>query len=168
MPGQRTLKRQAGVAAQRPLTRSAITPRLLFPSEEQVLERTHGPDDVDEEAVTDIEMPTASPAKQKGKAHEVQTPTRHRFKPASPPSTSRATRSMDKHASPMQSTPTYEDERVPMSVGADETFPTQSKRKSPFDTWQRTKAGKKRAGDVAEGASSGKRTRSTAAFNSPA
>ncbi|KAK4547764.1 hypothetical protein LTR36_000722 [Oleoguttula mirabilis] len=171
VPGQRTLRRQAGPAAQRPLTRSAIKPRLLFPSEEQLLERDQGLDDVDEEAVTDIEMPNASsPVKQKGKAHDLQTPTRHRFKPATPPRTSRATRSMDKNASPVQQTPIYEDEPEPMSVGADERFPAQSNRKphSPFDTWQRTKTGRKRSGDAADGAGSGKRTRSSVAIESPA
>ncbi|KAK5128479.1 hypothetical protein LTR85_003147 [Meristemomyces frigidus] len=171
VPGQRTLRRQAGVAAQRPLTRSAIKPRLLFPSEEQLLEREQGLDDVDEEAVTDIEMPNASsPVKQKGKAHDLQTPTRHRIKRTTPPSTSRATRSMDKHASPVKPTPIYEDEPEPMSVGADETFPAQSKRKthSPFDTWQRMKPSRKRAGDPSESAGSGKRTRSTVAIGSPA
>jgi len=168
MPGQRTLKRQAGAAAQRPLTRSSIQPRLLFPSEEQRLEREAGPDDVDEEATTDIEMPNASsPAKQKGKAHDVQTPTKGRYRPATPPPTNRATRSMDKKASPAQPTPIYKDEPEPMSVSTSGSFPSKRKPKSPFDSWQRTKTGRKRAGDAVEGAGSPKRTRS-AVVESPA
>ncbi|KAK5131097.1 hypothetical protein LTR08_001315 [Meristemomyces frigidus] len=170
VPGQRTLRRQAGAAAQRPLTRSAIKPRLLFPSEEQLLEREQGLDDIDEEATTDIEMPNAlTPVKQKGKAHDLQTPTKPRFRLATPPPTGHATRSVTKKTSPAQATPTYQDEAEPMSVGTDETYPTQSKRntKSPFDAWQRTKNGKKRAGDEAESANS-KRTRSTAVIESPA
>lgn len=180
VPGQRTLKRQAGAAAQRPLTRSSIKPRLLFRSSDQLLEREPGPDDVDEEAVTDIEMDNASssPVKaQTGKAahnnNDQQTPARVHFKPTTPPpSTTRATRSAGKKASPLlQLTPVYEDEPEPMSVGTDETFPAQAKGKgkghSPFDAWQRTKAGRKRAGEPAEGASVGKRTRS-AGLESPA
>ena len=126
-------------------------------------------DDVDEEATTDIEMPNASsPVKQKGKAHDVQTPTRARFRLVTPPTTGRATRSVTKKATSAQGTPSYEDDAEPTSVGTDETYPPQSRRsaKSPFDSWQRTKNGKKRAGDVAESAA--KRTRSNAVVESPA
>lgn len=171
MPGQRTLRRQAGAAAQRPLTRSAIKPRLLFPSEEQRLDRERGPDDVDEEAMTDIEMPVAqTPVKQKGKAKTKakETPARNEFKPISPPSTKRTTRATDRSGAVEQFTPIYADEPGPMSVGS-ETFPTPGRRggKSPFDSWPRTKGGRKRPGEAAEGAGSGKRTRAAAA-GSPA
>ena len=114
-------------------------------------------------------MPNApSPVKQKGKTHGLQTPTKSRFRLATPPTTGHATRSVTKKATPAQGTPSYEDEAEPMSVGTDETYPTQSRRsaKSPFDSWQRTKNGKKRAGDVAE--SGAKRTRSNAVMESPA
>ena len=167
VPGQRSLRRQAGAAAHRPLTRSAIKPRLLFPSEDQLIEREQGLDDVDEEALTDIEMPNApSPVKQKGKVHELQTPTKTRFRLSTPPTTGHATRSVTKKATPAPGTPIYDSEAELMSVGTDETYPAKRSAKSPFDTWQRTKHGKKRAGDVAESAA--KRTRSNAVIGSPA
>jgi hypothetical protein len=169
-PGQRTLKRQAGESAQRPLTRSSIKPRLLFPTEDQIREREEAAaDDVDEDAVTDIEMPNASsPPKDKGKAHEMQTPTKTRFKPVTPPTTARVTRT--KKAAVAQPTPIpeeEEDEPEPISLGTDDTFPAKKTSKSPFDSWQRTKAGRKRPGEASESMGAGKRTRSSA-VESPA
>ncbi|KAK4493887.1 hypothetical protein PRZ48_015072 [Zasmidium cellare] len=50
---QRSLRRAVGSAASRPMTRSAIKPRLLFPS----FDSGYGAsDDIDEEAETDVEM----------------------------------------------------------------------------------------------------------------
>ena len=179
-PEQRRLKRQAGVAAQRPLTRSAIKPKLLFPSEEQIRER-----EAEEEAVTDIdvEMTNAeSPRKGQAKQDQVITPVNAKFKDVpsalvSPPTTvKRSTRSRRAEAPPA----IFEDaEEIvePVSVGstADADAPFTSthtgKRKtnSPFDSWQRTKAGRKRAGSVEEGGSvgGGKKSRS-AVSGSPA
>ncbi|TGJ81751.1 hypothetical protein E0Z10_g7014 [Xylaria hypoxylon] len=89
----------------RPMTRSSIKPRLLFPSEskgKKVATTTE-----DEEAVTDIEENVFLDA-QDSETEEVpqtpvqvakskvQTPDAPRFGPASPPSTGRATRSTDK------------------------------------------------------------------------
>jgi hypothetical protein len=60
-----------------------------------------------------------------------------------------------------------EDDGEPMSLGTDESFSSTSgsgrkgKGKSPFDAWQRTKGGRKRAGDASE-EGGGKRTRSAA------
>ena len=148
------------------MTRSAIKPRLLFPSEDQLRERELGADDdIDEEAVTDIEMPNAdSPIRE---PEDLATPVQNRSKPATPPTTNRATRSAGKKrasSSPVQSTPILEEGPEPVSMGADESFPGltgERKGRSPFDSWQRTKSGRKRAGDpVEEGASGGKRTRS--------
>ncbi|EMC93077.1 hypothetical protein BAUCODRAFT_151442 [Baudoinia panamericana UAMH 10762] len=174
-PGQRTLKRQAGASAQRPLTRSAIKPRLLFPSDDQLREREEGADDADEEATTDIEMGNdEAPIVVKPKV--AQTPTKDRFKPATiatPPTTARVTRSMNVTVSPVKLTPLVEEEELgsSMSLGTDDSFTAVSKRgrKSPFDSWQRTKAGKKRVSEEGEkeiGAE--KRTRSAAVVTSPA
>lgn len=176
---QRQLKRQAGPAARRPLTRSAIKPRLLFPSDEQLAERERGPDDVDEEAVTDIEM---------GDAHEhdhaqalagaeleleLQTPQKHLAhahvhfaeKPATPPPThGRATRS--KKVSPVKDAVLTPDVAEAMDSSFDSATSAlggkmgKGKGRSPFDAWPRGKPGKRRAGEeVLEGEGVGKRTR---------
>ncbi|KAI1430721.1 hypothetical protein GGR50DRAFT_683536 [Xylaria sp. CBS 124048] len=118
----------------RPMTRSSIKPRLLFPAAgkgKQVANTT----DEDEEALTDIEdhasqdaqgsvpkTPTQLP-KQK-----VETPDAPRFAPASPPSTGRVTRSADK------------------------SLKKEGKVQSPFDSWRRSKSraslqGQKREGE---------------------
>ncbi|KAK3679281.1 hypothetical protein LTR78_000842 [Recurvomyces mirabilis] len=170
---QRTLRRQAGAAAQRPLTRSSIKPRLLFPNEDEIRAREQSADEVDEEAMTDIEMSDSHDHVQNRPVG--QTPTRGRFggKPATPPTTGRATRLSNMKGSPTIPTPILEeDEPEPMSVGTDDSFGgsagPRKGRKSPFDSWQRTKAGgRKRAGEPSEEAVIGKRTRS-AAIGSPA
>ena len=74
--------------------------------------------------------------------------------------------------------PIFEDDGEPMVLGTDESFSSaagsgsgagagvgrRGKGKSPFDSWARTKGGRKRAGDaVEEEVGSGKRTRSSAA-----
>ncbi|KAF2791216.1 hypothetical protein K505DRAFT_249475 [Melanomma pulvis-pyrius CBS 109.77] len=61
------LRRHIGSAAHRPLTRSSIKPRRLFKEEIQQREREMGPDDVDEEAVTDIEVPIATPSRRRSR-----------------------------------------------------------------------------------------------------
>ncbi|RMY74149.1 hypothetical protein D0863_03420 [Hortaea werneckii] len=180
VPGQRTLRRQAGTAAQRPLTRSSIKPRLLFPSEEQRLEREAGPDDVDEEATTDIDLPNPpTPQKQKGKARpqkHIETPRKGRFDPVSPPSIKQTKRAADRSAASGQCTPILEGEESeadPASLPT-ETFPTHTggrgSSKKIFDSWKRTKAGpsRKRAGEpMDEDESNVKRARSAAVSGSP-
>ena len=173
-PDQRRLKRQAGPAAQRPLTRSAIKPRLLFPSEEQRLEREHdrgGLDDVDEdeEAVTDIDVDM------EGGVIVDPTPAKLNAQTATPPSTKKG-----KKKSPVDvdATPTAGDgEAEAMELGTDESFSSlpngkgKGKGRSPFDAWARTKSGRKRAGDpVEEGVSGGggKRTGSSGVGESSA
>lgn len=163
---QRRLRHQAGPAAQRPLTRSTIKPRLLFPNAEQRAERERGPDDVDEEAVTDIEMDnthtnthTASslvsppPTQQTKKGNGRTIKMTVEFTPAS-------------EASKAEATPEPVEKGVvgdPMSLATDSSFSSASaskgKGRSPFDSWQRTKSGRKRAGEANE-EGSGKRTRS--------
>jgi hypothetical protein len=60
------LRRQVGYEAHRPLTRSSIKPRVLFKEEIQRRKVEKGETD-EEEAVTDIEMPAATPSRRKGK-----------------------------------------------------------------------------------------------------
>ncbi|OAL49722.1 hypothetical protein IQ07DRAFT_588247 [Pyrenochaeta sp. DS3sAY3a] len=69
------IKRQIGYEARRPLTRSSIKPRLLFQAEIEQRNRENGQDDDDEEAVTDIEVPVATPSRRKGKAPVVHRET---------------------------------------------------------------------------------------------
>ncbi|KAF1842192.1 uncharacterized protein K460DRAFT_370177 [Cucurbitaria berberidis CBS 394.84] len=78
------LRRQIGHEARRPLTRSSIKPRLLFQAEIQERNRENGTEEDDEEAVTDIEIPVATPSRRKGKG-AVQLPTLE----ATPPPTVR-------------------------------------------------------------------------------
>jgi hypothetical protein len=66
--------------------------------------------------------------------------------------------------------PIFEEDAEPMSLGTDESFSSASgsgrrgKGRSPFDSWARTKGGRKRAGEaVEEVVGGGKRTRSAAA-----
>ncbi|KAI0483531.1 hypothetical protein F4859DRAFT_473171 [Xylaria cf. heliscus] len=127
----------------RPMTRSSIKPRLLFPPKPKGKQPATVTFE-DEEAVTDIEdnvldhnaqdveveMPATPVQFTKGK---VETPEAPRFAPASPPSTGRATRSADK----------LRGNDTPMGV---------AKVPSPFDGWRRSKRqaapqGSKREGD---------------------
>ncbi|KAI1801501.1 hypothetical protein F4811DRAFT_534146 [Daldinia bambusicola] len=125
----------------RPLTRSSIKPRLLFPTKGKNVAK---PTTDDEEAATDIEdhvfkdveeeeieapaTPTAKVTKKPG------TPVAPKFAPASPPSTVR-TRRTTFHAKADVS---------PLKVA--------KSRSSPFDGWRRSKSrstahGQKREGD---------------------
>lgn len=137
----------------RPMTRSSIKPRLLFPAKakgKQVAMTTAMEDD--EEAVTEIEDNIPDDAQEakmevpetpiQVTEEEVETPKAPRFAPASPPSTGRATRSADKLR------------------GVDK-----ANGPSPFDGWRRSKnrapsQGQKRGGDsLARSPASTKRQR---------
>jgi hypothetical protein len=61
------LLRQAGHEARRPLTRSSIKPKLLFQEEIKQRRLENGEVSDEEEAVTDIETPIATPSRGKGK-----------------------------------------------------------------------------------------------------
>ncbi|WPG99360.1 Hypothetical protein R9X50_00217400 [Acrodontium crateriforme] len=141
----RMLTHQAGAAAGRPLTRSSVKPRLLFPSEDDLRARDARADYVDEEALTDIEVPAAH----------------------NPQSTIRSSKS-DKGPAFSKLTPSFEDdsEADPISLSTETAVPRKAnKKRSPFDSWQRTKGGVKRPNDsVAEGPQ--KRTR-TATNDTP-
>ncbi|KAK3080802.1 hypothetical protein LTS18_012962 [Coniosporium uncinatum] len=185
-PLNRALHRAAGGAASRPFTRSSIKPRLLFPNEEQRRQREEQEAD-EEEAVTDIDVPQPTRRQPTGlglhvtagegldaeaREEELVTPVKERFKPATPPSTERTTRSTNKGTAEVSAgemltqgtTGRAEDELARMRM------PQMRKPKpSPFASWQRVKPGAaqrmvskgvKREGEVLE--SEGKRTRSGA------
>jgi hypothetical protein len=125
----------------RPLTRSSIKPRLLFPTPQQVKAkemRSQVTDD--EEADTDIETPLTPTVDD-----EVATPKAPRFSAAmaSPPTTGRATRSKDVDMSSSPAGPNGDDEFV--------YRPRRGGNHSPFDGWKQTKnvgeATKKRGGE---------------------
>jgi len=106
----------------RPLTRSMIKPRLLFPTPKQRQEREAADID-DEEATTDIEE-LHDDIMTDPEEEQVTTPVKQIvFSPATPPTTIHATRSSTKKA--------------PEAV---EALPYKGKRVSPFDGWARTKA----------------------------
>ncbi|KHN99119.1 uncharacterized protein MAM_02817 [Metarhizium album ARSEF 1941] len=115
----------------RPLTRASVKPRLLFPTSKTTTEE-------DEEALTDVEevnMIDEQDPQTPKKAHLIsaKTPEAPKYAPVSPPDTKRTTRSTNKLAdTPLKGT---------------------TGRKSPFDSWPRTKEHKsqspapKRAGE---------------------
>ncbi|KAI1275519.1 hypothetical protein F5Y07DRAFT_171424 [Xylaria sp. FL0933] len=138
----------------RPMTRSSIKPRLLFPPAPKG-KKVAAATVEDEEAVTDIEdnvfgdaeaaeteAPQTPTQVTKGK---IETPDAPRFGPGSPPSTARATRSTDRLR------------------GVDS--PVKAKGPSPFDGWRRSKSralpqGQKREGEpLARPPASAKRQR---------
>ncbi|KAF3076355.1 hypothetical protein CFAM422_001417 [Trichoderma lentiforme] len=138
----------------KPLTRSSIKPRLLFPAKapapktKDMLEEEEAATDV-EEAV-EAEKPQAkvetveTPAK--AKEERAQTPDAPKYAPASPPETRRTTRSTNK-------------------LSADSAPIKRTGKKSPFDSWIRTKehtnrSGTKRAAAEPLPAAPAKRTRS--------
>lgn len=107
----------------RPLTRSSIKPRLLFPTAKQREEREAANTD-DEEATTDVEE-LHDDVMTDREEEQVTTPVKQTvFSPATPPTTVHATRSSTKKA--------------PEAV---DPIPYQGKKASPFNGWARTKAG---------------------------
>lgn len=143
---QSNLKRKAGVAAERPFTRSSLKPVLLWPSDEKNASDAALNDD-DEEADTDIEqeqMPLPMP-----KFNDLVTPAKKM--PAqpdallTPPSTHRATRSAAKKLEFLSSfDPISESPEVTTPASPEATpkqpFKAGVKRGSPFHSWQRTKS----------------------------
>jgi hypothetical protein len=123
----------------RPLTRSAVKPRLLFPTAQQIQAkeaRSQYTED-EEEAVTDIETEDHLMSTPLDQVDEiVRTPKAPKFAPASPPTTIRATRSKD-----ICMTGSPADQITEANIAGSV---------SPFDSWQRTKrdepVNKKRSG----------------------
>lgn len=159
--GQRRLRRQAGASVDRPLTRSKIEPRLLFPSEDQIREKEEAAAEAarlaEEEAMTDIE-PHLTAIDEAANDTDAVTPIKQSFQPNTPPSTGRATRSAAKQDA----------DDVEGSVPQ---HGTRRKKNSPFDSWQRTKAtASSRSSGKREGEGldepQGKRTRSGASHAS--
>ena len=132
-------------------TRSSIKPRLLFPTKQQIQERTLPIID-DEEAPTDIEDPQDHEMTDPENEKEIVTPVKASiFSPPTPPTTGHATRAaMKKSAFDLPSGPPEPVEAVP--------YERRGKKVSPFDGWARTKAGtsgpggkgKKREGEAME------------------
>lgn len=143
----------------RPMTRSSIKPRLLFPVPTPTPAQQEPSSIDEEEAETDIEEPV--PAKDEMDVEEEQpqtpsdlvdvpdTPVAPKFAPTmqvTPPTTQRTTRHGTKSA----------DDTTPMK-------PLRGKKRSPFDGWRRIKngsesSGSKRSGDSLT-AEAAKRTR---------
>ena len=113
----------------RPLTRSSIKPRLLFPPKQTA------PISDDEEAPTDIENPQDHEMTDPEDKTAVTTPIKASiFSPPTPPATGHATRAttkktaFDLHVHPPE----------PVEVIS---YERRGKKVSPFDGWARTKAG---------------------------
>jgi hypothetical protein len=90
----------------RPLTRSSIKPRLLFPTPEQLRARemrSQATED-EEEAITDIDEANHLSTPKDQMHGAIATPKAPKFAPASPPTTTRVTRSkqLDVTGSPAQ------------------------------------------------------------------
>ncbi|KAL2062943.1 hypothetical protein VTL71DRAFT_6015 [Oculimacula yallundae] len=138
----------------RPLTRSSIKPRLLFPSAEQSRTReTRAHNTEDEEADTDIEEPMDSASTPFDQIFDLTaTPKAPRFGPVTPPTTVRATRSKKVEVFSSPAGPTSDDEAAPSSPML--RSHRSAGKVSPFDSWQRVKPvnptaskGKKREGE---------------------
>jgi len=143
------LRRHVGPAAHRPFTRSSIKPRLLFKEEIQQKRKLEmGPDDVDEEALTDIEMPVATPSSRKSrKTVALVTPFEQE---ATPPPTTKPKRGKIYHDH-------YDD--VDVNVRSEISFDSWTRVKSTARGSSSSRDGKKRSGDHLE-SNAEKRTRS--------
>lgn len=133
----------------RPVTRSAIKPRLLFPGNNTP--KTAPPDaEIDEdeeaEAVTDIEDPHAHDSEMTEVAPESEeeplvTPVKISFTPSSPPTTGRTTRSSTRKSaldsSPLTSDPVDPVPRFTIKRG---------RASSPFRDWQHPTTGSAESG----------------------
>lgn len=143
----------------RPLTRSSIKPRLLFPtpSQTKAKELTSQVTEDEEEAITDIEELALSTSSDYI-SRMATTPKAPKFAPVSPPTTGRVTRSKDA----MIGSPTVgrnsEDDFMssPVQRGRSENL-------SPFQGWRQTKSigggGKKRGGEPLNKGQASKKTR---------
>ncbi|MDI1493040.1 MAG: hypothetical protein OHK93_004824 [Ramalina farinacea] len=126
-------------APHRPLTRSSIKPRLLFPTAQQRAQRSAAAI-AEEEAPTDIEDHT----------QKLVTPVKQSFGPATPPTTGHVTRSATKAQRDLTVSPPGTNEP------ASGPPPSWKGRSSPFSDWSRKKPGVqssrigKREGDLLE------------------
>ncbi|KAL8642967.1 MAG: hypothetical protein Q9228_000411 [Teloschistes exilis] len=107
----------------RPLTRAAVKPRLLFPTEKQRIERERPAEDVSAENVEDHGHAVT-------KEEKPVTPVKNSFAPATPPTTGHATRSVTRKAAANGGASPLEAATVPEG---------RHRNTSPFYDWQRTK-----------------------------
>jgi hypothetical protein len=117
----RMMRRQVGVEAHRPLTRSSIKPRLLFQEEIKERNRQNGQYEDDEEAETEIEAHVQTPSKRKAKA---AVPIVHPSLETTPP-------------------PTVRKPKRGMFIGPDaktEATSDSSSTEISFDSWSRVKS----------------------------
>ena len=123
----------------RPLTRSSIKPRLLFPTAQQIDERAQTTVD-DEEAPTDIEDPQDHEMTDPEDEKQIITPVKASvFSPPTPPTTGHATRAATKKAA--LDSPSDPPEPIEAIL-----YERHGKKVSPFDGWVRTKPGTSGAG----------------------
>lgn len=139
------IQRQIGYEARRPLTRSSIKPRLLFQAEIEQRNRENGQDDDDEEAVTDIEVPVATPSRRKGKAPIVHRET-------TPPPTVRKVRKRMCEPEPNL--------LVEANFCSEISFDSWTRVKSAHSSASSTRETKKRSGEALERPEADKRARS--------
>ena len=141
----------------RPLRRSEIKPRLLFPGGSNARGAGRSKSDIeDEEATTDVDdahrhEQSSTAEEQEAGAAAAHTPVKDKFLPSTPPDTARATRTtrrgveapvMAADASLAASTPqTAADEIAETEDGSAAAGGPRGKKISPFDGWARTKAG---------------------------
>ncbi|KAL8702051.1 MAG: hypothetical protein Q9224_000200 [Gallowayella concinna] len=117
----------------RPFTRSAVKPRLLFPTEKQRRERELA----EEEALTDIEDGHVG----NNKGEKLTTPIKQSFTITTPPATGHATRSATKQAALNGGSSPLGPPEVGLEGIASAFERRPRKKTSPFNAWQRTKAG---------------------------
>ncbi len=155
---------ELGSSNPRPFTRSAVKPRLLWPSTAHAQERSAAPAE-DEEATTEVEDQPQNDSDMTDLAHEtdeevIMTPVKSSFRaPTTPPASGRATRAATQKAK-LNSTPAEPED------GFSSSGRKIAKNLSPFDSWQRTKAtvlevkkGKKREGELLNMDGGGKKMR---------
>lgn len=171
------------------MTRSAIKPRLLFPSEEEkrarelaaIAAETGNDDEVDEEALTDIEMSEPAPQRsilsRTSETQGLATPVK-KSHPAAETGVATPPTTVPRHGRSTRRTLAFNLEEELEAVH-EEVEPSSSSlavpssgkgTKSPFDSWARTKndvatrasGGRKRGGaavEEVEGTGKGKRVR---------
>ncbi|KAB8338792.1 hypothetical protein FH972_021737 [Carpinus fangiana] len=157
MVNERDVRRTARGASQKRFTRSTIKPRLLFPP------KASDPTMDEEEAATDIEDELAMATPQPEEPLD-STPRKQAYRLTTPPTTVRKNRrgaALTPDSSPIAApAESYADE-----LAQTESAPAQPAKRSPFDSWQRTKShtrtvSGKRNGESMEKQESPKRSRS--------
>ena len=139
-----------------PLTRSAIKPRLLFPTAEQIVAKQHRSmvTNDEEEAATDIDElfdEVSSPTEQDDDF--LSTPKAPRYAPVSQAITTRATRSAKKAEGTRFVDPTMPNTPTPEEGGSGSVTGVKVRhgKTSPFSEWRRIKGGTHRSGKKREG-----------------